>query len=515
MAIEKELFSDSGDDDCTTRMNQNEEFSDTDFSCDSNNLASNIDEIVDSLDIGFFHYMIMIGSGLGFGGYAVCYQTISFITISACDLDINRNNKGWLSLAFNIGYTISSGIFGRLADTYGRRKIFIMSLLIYLVCVLACVFAYNYIMLVIMNGFIGIAYGGIATVSHTYVIEFFPRRSRGKAGAFVSSFLILENLYCSAIALLLLPHPFHYAIGSINFTSWRLYVLIGAIPALISFCILLFMPNSLRFVLAKNDKKGLRDVLRRINKINSCFTNTSKSYEKVSYSKLSHLLDLQENDIDSNIRKEKNRNFMDDIREMMKEPNRRRFILLSIIWLGYCTSDQVFTMWLPTVMSFYASGKTCWHNHNKTENVSWNTTSLLHSINSDCQTGDSLKAIILDIFIGNLLSLPILILCFLFINRIGRKRLFICLAFTCVICILMILLLDNRLSVMIVASIFTAFTINTWIPCKIWSTELFPTEFRTTVTGILFVIGHTAAIAGLIAVIAALFLPDTSNSDIG
>ncbi|RDD37973.1 Synaptic vesicle glycoprotein 2C [Trichoplax sp. H2] len=391
-------------------------------------------------------------------------------------------------------------------------------------------------MLVIMTGFNGCAYGGIATAAHSYVLEFFPRHSRGRAGAVLSSFLTLENLYNSAIALPLLPYPFYYAIGSIYFTSWRLYILISAIPALLSFCTLLFMPNSIRFVLAKNDKKAFRDVLNKIDQINSCFSTSRTSHDKVLYSKIT-TLDLQQNDIHSKIRKEERRNFADDIRELMKQPWRRRFILLSIVWIGYSIADHGFTIWLPTVMASYEGGKTCWHGYNKTENIPWNTTHLYNGVNSDCKSGDSLKAIILDILIGNLFSLPVTIFCFLLINRVGRKVLYIILTSISGFCILMILLLDNRLSVMIIACIFTAITTNAWIPCKIWTTELFHTKFRSTVVGILFVIGYSGLIVGLIlfaklyyinciatytifaslgllSIIAALFLPDTSNSDI-
>ncbi|RDD37972.1 hypothetical protein TrispH2_010413 [Trichoplax sp. H2] len=51
----------------------------------------------------------------------------NFVVVVVCDLDINRYNKGWLSLAFKMGLTSGAGIFGRLANTYGRRRILIIA----------------------------------------------------------------------------------------------------------------------------------------------------------------------------------------------------------------------------------------------------------------------------------------------------------------------------------------------------------------------------------------------------
>ena len=88
------------------------------------------------------------------------------------------------------------------------------------------------------------------------------------------------------MALAILPHPFHLRLGLIHFTNWRIYLLIVLIPTLLSFCILLFMPNSLRFVLSQQDPKQVKKVLNKINGINSCFT-VHWYWKKQVYSKIS------------------------------------------------------------------------------------------------------------------------------------------------------------------------------------------------------------------------------------
>ncbi|RDD36931.1 Synaptic vesicle glycoprotein 2B [Trichoplax sp. H2] len=266
-------------------ISDDEENSGAGCAMDSNGLTSSIDDIVDNLKVGLFHYLMVLSCGLCFAGYNIYYQAIGFIIISACDLDIDASNKGWLSLSLMIGFTLGVGVLGRMADAYGRRKIFIFSVTINLMSMFASVFAYNYNMLVVMAAIIGCSHSGIAVTIHTYVIEFFPRRQRGVAAGSIVAFLILGSLFSSTVALITLPHPFYKRIGGINFSSWRLYLLIDIIPILIGYCILLFMPDSLRFALVKSEKKSIKLVLDKIDRINSfykCSNDKDKQYQLLS-----------------------------------------------------------------------------------------------------------------------------------------------------------------------------------------------------------------------------------------
>ena len=211
------------------------------------------------------------------------------------------------------------------------------------------------------------------------------------------------------------------------------------------------------------------------------------------------------------------------------------------MFIGYCISDQGFTIWVPTVTSYYVRGKTCRYHpdHRVDNNLSMNYEyMLLEPTNtSHCYSGDKLSTVIMDLLIGNLLSIPVAIMAILLINRVGRKILYCVMAFICVLCILLILLIDTTLSTMILLSIFMSLTSNAWIPGKIWSTELFSTEIRGTAIGVLNTFGHIGSILstimfsalfdvhcaltlglfamfGFVSVFVALFLPDTTDTDI-
>ncbi|RDD37983.1 Synaptic vesicle glycoprotein 2B, partial [Trichoplax sp. H2] len=253
MTIENQ-FDEREDGEETALISDIDENAGSDCTIDSNDLMSSIDDIVENIDVGLFHYLVVLSCGLCYGGYNVYFQAMGYIIISACDLDINISNRGWLSLSMMIGMTLSVGVLGRLADAYGRRKILLFSMTINLIAMLLSAFAYNYNMLVILAAIIGCSNAGLIATIFNYLMEFFPRQYRGIAGACIISFLIFESLLSSTVALFTLPHPF-YKIGGIYFSSWRLYLLIVTTPTLLGYCILLFLPDSLRFTLAKSERK--------------------------------------------------------------------------------------------------------------------------------------------------------------------------------------------------------------------------------------------------------------------
>ncbi|EDV20803.1 uncharacterized protein TRIADDRAFT_31308 [Trichoplax adhaerens] len=535
MAIKEECIG-GNDDDNTKKLKSDEEAGfDSDSTIDPNNSISSMDEIVEDIQIGLFHYLILISCGLCFAGYSIYYQAIGFIIISACDLDINTSNRGWLSMSLVIGFALGVGVLGRMADIYGRRRILLFSLTINVISMLASAFAFNYNMLVVMASIIGCSHGGLAVSVHTYVVEFFPRRYRGIAAGSMIGFLILGSLFSSTIALLILPHPFYKRMGNIYFSSWRLYLLINIIPMLIGYCIMPCMPDSIRFALEKSERKTVGLVLDKINRINSCCQNDKifpKQYTMPLIPISDHLDDQNKMAVKNGLQNE-----IGHFQLFLKPPYLQRFLLLSIGWFGFCFSDQGFTIWLPTVVSYYTSGKVCRHSHHQIHNVSQKA---MHDLGFDsfhCQVGENLKKVIMDILFGNLFSIPIAIMCLLLVNRIGRKWLYWPMITFCGFCILLILLIDNELSALILGSLFTSISNNTWIPYKTWSSELFPTKVRSTAIGIFNVIGHTGSILamitfsllfhknctatliifsslGLLTGLAGLFLPDTTNADI-
>ncbi|EDV20802.1 uncharacterized protein TRIADDRAFT_60683 [Trichoplax adhaerens] len=475
------------------------------FNCESITSSSSVDEIVDSLDIGLFHYAIFITSGLCHSGYNIFYNIVGFIVITACDIGINQSNKGWLSISFMVGIAVGSVVLGKLSDTLGRRKILIISISVYLIMIVVAAFAYNYTMLVIVASIIGFADSAMAAISGSYALEFFPRPFRGKLlGCRTAIAVIIGGLYCSLMALVILPHPLHIKLGQIHFSSWRVYLLVTNIPVLFGFCLLLYMPNSIRFAIVNKD--GIKPILDKIDRINSICKRNGSSSEKLIKSRLGDIVIRGDEMDESNTKKQKGE-------KLYQQPWLKRLLLLSAAWMGYCFSQEGLIVWLPTVVSYYTMGKRCWHTYNQTSPSPLNHH--LYTNSPVCVSTEQITSVSVNILIGNVLTIPLSIACITLVNRVGRKWLFIILVFVAVFSIAAMLIIDDIIAVRILVCVFTMVANNGWIPLATWTLELFPTHVRSTAMGILNFSAISSCILGLLGGVVSLFLPDTSDMNIG
>lgn len=62
---------------------------------------------------------------------------------------------------------------------------------------------------------------------------------------------------------------FHISIINITYKPWRLYVILCALPGLLSCIILTFLPESPKFVLGQGDQTKTYEILQQMNRINN------------------------------------------------------------------------------------------------------------------------------------------------------------------------------------------------------------------------------------------------------
>jgi len=95
----------------------------------------------------------------------------------------------WPFTAYMLCSTIAIVVFGKLSDLYGRRKIFLSGILIFLAGSVLCGLAPDIVFLTLFRGIQGIGGGILMTISFIIVAELFPVRERGKyMGILVSVF---------------------------------------------------------------------------------------------------------------------------------------------------------------------------------------------------------------------------------------------------------------------------------------------------------------------------------------
>ncbi len=93
----------------------------------------------------------------------------------------------WPFTIYLLTSTIAIILSGKLSDIYGRKKVLIIGIVLFLVSSVICGFSQNMLELIIFRGVQGIGGGVLLTIPFIVVAEIFPPRQRGKYMGILSS----------------------------------------------------------------------------------------------------------------------------------------------------------------------------------------------------------------------------------------------------------------------------------------------------------------------------------------
>lgn len=86
----------------------------------------------------------------------------------------------WVYSAYMIAMVVSTPIFGKLSDMYGRKRFFLMGLVLFLIGSILCGTAYNMDQLIVYRAIQGIGGGALMPIVFTIIFDLFPAEKRGK-----------------------------------------------------------------------------------------------------------------------------------------------------------------------------------------------------------------------------------------------------------------------------------------------------------------------------------------------
>lgn len=190
---------------------------------------------------------------------------------------INGTTKG-LAIAFgldeaNLGLTASSllpgcalGAFlaGRLADVMGRRAVLLAAAFLFILSALASGAAGSAMVFASARFFAGMAVGAASVLSPAYISEVTPAHLRGRLSS-LQQIMIISGLLGAATSNLLLQRTAGSSLGLIHgYPAWRWMFWAQAVPAMLFLLSLLFVPESPRYLVARNRMAEAGRVLERL-----------------------------------------------------------------------------------------------------------------------------------------------------------------------------------------------------------------------------------------------------------
>jgi SP family sugar:H+ symporter-like MFS transporter len=180
------------------------------------------------------------------------------------EFDLSDSALGFTVGSLLIGCAIGAFFAGRLADIIGRRSVMIVAAFIFIIGALVQGITETHIFFVIARIAGGIAVGSASVLSPLYISEVAPANIRGRLTT-MQQVMIIIGLTAAFLVNYFLAQSAGNSLGEIAGTSaWRWMYLAQAIPAIIFFIALLFIPESPRYLVSAGKIEQARSVLTRL-----------------------------------------------------------------------------------------------------------------------------------------------------------------------------------------------------------------------------------------------------------
>ena len=171
------------------------------------------------------------------------------------NLQGNASIIGWITSAVMFGAIFGGALAGQLSDRLGRRKMILISALIFVVgSILSGIAPHNgQYYLIGVRILLGLAVGAASALVPAYMSEMAPAHLRGRLSGINQTMIVSGMLLSYIVDFLLKDLP--------ETMAWRLMLGLAAVPAIILFLGVLPLPESPRFLVIPGGVGQARRVL--------------------------------------------------------------------------------------------------------------------------------------------------------------------------------------------------------------------------------------------------------------
>jgi putative MFS transporter len=202
--------------------------------------STNTSQRLDAVPFTRKHLRVLTGSGLGWALDAMDVGLISFIIAAlAVQWQLEPGETAWIASIGFVGMAIGASVGGLLADRFGRRSVFAITLLVYGLATGASALVGGLAALLILRFLVGLGLGAELPVASTYVSEFAPARIRGRLIVILEAFWAVGWTAAALIGYLVIPA---------SEEGWRWAFALGAVPAAYALFVRWGLPESARWL---------------------------------------------------------------------------------------------------------------------------------------------------------------------------------------------------------------------------------------------------------------------------
>ena len=230
----------------------------------SEEISTLIPARLERLPWGRFHVLVIVALGITWildGLEVTLAGSVAPALKESPALHFSDSEVGLAGSAYLLGAVVGALFFGWLTDRLGRKMLFFITIVVYLIATALTGLAWNGFSFFVFRFFTGCGIGGEYSAINSTIQELVPARYRGQLDLTINgSFWVGAALGAVVAVVLLNPALIPAEWG------WRLAFLTGAILGLVVFFMRMWVPESPRWLAIHGREKEGEDVVKGIEK---------------------------------------------------------------------------------------------------------------------------------------------------------------------------------------------------------------------------------------------------------
>ncbi len=240
-------------------------------------VESNVPQRMDRLPWGKWHWRVVIALGITWiidGLEVTLVGSIGGVLKDPKTLRLTDGQIGLLGSAYLVGAVVGALIFGYLTDRFGRKKLFTVTLGLYLIAALLTAFSWDFWSFALFRFLTGAGIGGEYSAINSAIDEMIPARVRGRVDLAINGSYWI-GAAAGSLSTLVLLNPAWIPVD----LGWRLGFGLGAVLGLVIIFYRNHVPESPRWLLTHGHPE---EADRVVDAIERHFRDEGKALEPAS-----------------------------------------------------------------------------------------------------------------------------------------------------------------------------------------------------------------------------------------
>jgi MFS family permease len=226
-------------------------------------IRTNIPARLDRLPWSRFHWRIVIGLGtvwiLDGLEVTIVGSIAPRLTETGSGVGMTTADIGFSAAVYVAGACLGALLFGQLTDRYGRKKLFMLTMALYIVATVATAFAFAPWYFLLCRFFTGMGIGGEYSAINSAIDELIPARARGQVDLTINGSFWIGAAIGAVVSLALLDTSLFPAD-----VGWRLAFGAGAVLGLGILVVRRHVPESPRWLFIHGREEEAERIVEQI-----------------------------------------------------------------------------------------------------------------------------------------------------------------------------------------------------------------------------------------------------------